>query len=68
MHVYVGRAHQRAERSGICRKSIFSIEKGLTSLGEYLNVLKVSGREKNILKLAKDSEMGRKLKDEELVI
>ncbi|WP_339881210.1 hypothetical protein [uncultured Algoriphagus sp.] len=56
MHVYEGSTHKRAEKNGISRKTIFSIEKGLKIFGECLNVLKVSGREKNILKLAKDSE------------
>ncbi|PRY85130.1 DNA-binding XRE family transcriptional regulator [Mongoliibacter ruber] len=54
---------QLAERTGINRRTIYSIEKGSPSnrIGYYLNVLKVLGLEKDILKLAKDDEPGRKL-------
>jgi transcriptional regulator with XRE-family HTH domain len=58
-------ADQVAERTGISRRTIYSIEKGSStvSIGYYLNVLKVLGLEKDILKLAKDDELGRKLQD-----
>ena len=58
-----------AERTGISRRSIYSIEKGSSniSIGYYLNVLKALGLEKDILKLASDAELGRKLQDAGLV-
>lgn len=62
-------ADQLAERSGISRRTIYSIEKGSpsVSIGYYLNVLKVLGLETDILKLAKDDELGRKLQDAGLI-
>lgn len=62
-------ADQIAERTGISRRTIYSIEKGSpgVSIGNYLNVLKVFGLEKDILLLAKDDELGRKLQDAGLV-
>ncbi|MFN3999872.1 helix-turn-helix domain-containing protein [Algoriphagus sp.] len=62
-------ADQLAERTGISRRTIYSIEKGSSgvSIGYYLNVLKVLGLEKDILLLAKDDELGRKLQDAGLV-
>lgn len=62
-------ADQVAERTGISRRTIYSIEKGSStvSIGYYLNVLKVLGLEKDILKLAKDDELGRKLQDAGLI-
>lgn len=54
---------QLTEWTGISCSNIYSIEKGSPSnrIGYYLNVLKVLGLEKDILKLAKDDELGRKL-------
>ncbi|MCC5931555.1 MAG: helix-turn-helix transcriptional regulator [Cyclobacteriaceae bacterium] len=62
-------ADQVAERTGISRRTIYSIEKGSStvSIGYYLNVLKVLGLEKDILKLAKDDDLGRKLQDAGLI-
>ncbi len=62
-------ADQLAERTGISRRTIYSIEKGSSSvsIGYYLNVLKVLGLEKDILKLASDDELGRKLQDAGMV-
>ncbi|MEQ8715818.1 MAG: helix-turn-helix transcriptional regulator [Cyclobacteriaceae bacterium] len=54
-----------AERAGISRPTLSSIEKGhsTVSIGNYLNVLKVLGLEKDFLMVAKDDELGRKLQD-----
>lgn len=54
-----------AERAGIGRNTLISIEQGKPSvgIGHYLNVLKVLGLEKDFLLLAKDDELGRKLQD-----
>jgi len=54
-----------AERAGIGRNTLISIEQGKpsVSIGHYLNVLKVLGLEKDFLLLAKDDELGRKLQD-----
>lgn len=54
-----------AERAGIGRNTLISIEKGKASvgIGHYLNVLKVLGLEQDFLLLAKDDVLGRKLQD-----
>lgn len=54
-----------AERAGIGRNTLISIEQGKPSvgIGHYLNVLKVLGLEKDFLLIAKDDELGRKLQD-----
>jgi transcriptional regulator with XRE-family HTH domain len=56
---------QVAERANISRPTLLAIEKGLpsVSIGSYLLVLSVLGLEKDILKVAKDDELGRKLQD-----
>ncbi|MEB2774630.1 helix-turn-helix transcriptional regulator [Algoriphagus sp. D3-2-R+10] len=62
-------ADQLAERTGISRRTIYSIEKGSpsVSIGYYLNVLRVLGLESDILNLAKDDKLGRKLQDAGLI-
>lgn len=59
---------QVAERANISRPTLTSIEKGSpsVSLGHYLVVLQVLGLEKDLLSVAKDDELGRKLQDANL--
>mgnify|MGYP001028953677 CR=1 FL=1 len=58
-----------AERAGIGRNTLISIEQGKpsVSIGHYLNVLKVLGLENDFLSLAKDDTLGKKLQDAELI-
>ena len=54
-----------AERANISRSTLWKIEKGnpTVSMGTYLQVLFVLGLESDILQLAKDDVLGRKLQD-----
>ena len=63
-------SQQVAERAGISRTTLVSIEKGYAgvSIGYYLNVLRVLGLENDILLIARDDELGRKLQDANLVV
>ncbi|MFL0162802.1 helix-turn-helix domain-containing protein [Aquirufa salirivi] len=63
-------AAQVAERAGISRPTLVSIEKGVetVSLGSYLMVLQVFGLEKDFLLIAKDDILGQKLQDAKLVV
>lgn len=58
-----------AERAGISRATLVNVEKGLPSvaMGIYISVLNALGLEKDILLVAKDDELGRKLQDLQLV-
>ena len=60
---------QVAERAGIARSTLYLIEKGYTSVafGAYLNVLRVLGLQNDVLQLAADDDLGRKLQDLELL-
>ena len=60
---------QVAERADITRATLVKIEKGTPSVafGAYFNVLRVLGLEKDVLKLASDDELGRKLQDLDLL-
>ena len=61
---------QVAERANISRPTLLSIEKGSpnVSIGAYIKVLFVLGLEKDILKIAKDDSLGRKLQDAKLTV
>ncbi len=61
---------QVAERANITRPTLLSIEKGSESvgLGLYFQVLMVLGLEKDLLSVAKDDILGRKLQDARLII
>jgi len=59
---------QVAERSGISRSTLISIEKGKAgvAIGNYIQVLFVLGLEKDLLKIAEDDVLGKKLQDAQL--
>jgi transcriptional regulator with XRE-family HTH domain len=61
--------NQVAERAGIARSTLYLVEKGDAgvSFGAYFNVLRVLGLQEDVLKLAADDELGRKLQDMELL-
>jgi transcriptional regulator with XRE-family HTH domain len=61
-------AEKVAERANISRPTLLSIEKGSesVSMGLYLQVLVVLGLESDLLLIAKDDELGRKLQDAQL--
>jgi transcriptional regulator with XRE-family HTH domain len=58
-------AEQVSERAGISRPTLTSIEKGSStvSLGAYVSVLHILGLQEDILLLAQDDVLGRKLQD-----
>ncbi|MFA9187584.1 helix-turn-helix domain-containing protein [Flavobacterium magnesitis] len=60
---------QVAERADISRSTLHLIESGKPSvtMGAYFNVLRVLGLQDDILKLAADDILGRKLQDIELL-
>ena len=61
-------AEQVAERAGISRSTLWQVENGFpgTSFGIYAQVLHVLGLENDLLSIAKDDELGRKLQDADL--
>jgi transcriptional regulator with XRE-family HTH domain len=63
-------AEQVSERAGISRSTLYYIEKGYegVSIGHYLNVLRVYGLEKDLLSVAQDDTLGRKLQDAKLTV
>jgi transcriptional regulator with XRE-family HTH domain len=62
-------AQQVAERAGITRTTLWQIEKGASrvSMGAYAQVLFILGMEQDLLKLATDDDLGRRLQDAQLV-
>ncbi|GAC1420282.1 MAG: hypothetical protein NVS1B13_13730 [Flavisolibacter sp.] len=63
-------AVQVAERANISRPTLLSIEKGsnAVTMNSYLQVLFVLGLEKDLLKVAEDDKLGRKLQDAGLIV
>jgi transcriptional regulator with XRE-family HTH domain len=63
-------ATQVSERSNISRKTLYEIERGSesVSIGNYLQVLLILGLENDLLEVAKDDELGRKIQDSGLII
>lgn len=63
-------AEQVAERSNISRKTLWAVETGLpgVAIGTYAKVLFVLGLEKDLLTVAEDDTLGRKLQDADLVV
>ncbi len=62
-------AEQVAERAGISRRTLVSVEKGLPSvaMGIYMQVLFVLGLSDDMAKVARDDKLGRKLQDIKLM-
>lgn len=63
-------AEQVAERSNISRKTLWAVETGSpgVAIGTYAQVLFVLGLEKNLMKVAEDDKLGRKIQDADLVV
>lgn len=63
-------AEQLAERANISRKTLWAVETGSpgVAIGTYAKVLFVLGLEKDLLKVAEDDMLGRKLQDADLVV
>lgn len=63
-------SEQIAERAGIARNTLIKIERGDegVSMGAYFRVLISLGLAEDILQLAKDDVLGRKLQDAKLEV
>lgn len=63
-------AVQVSERANISRSTLLSIENGAptVSMGYYLKVLMVLGLERDLMNVAKDDILGRKLQDANLTV
>lgn len=63
-------AEQVAERANISRPTLLSVEKGSpgVAINSYVQVLFVLGLEKDLLKVAEDDKLGRKLQDAGLIV
>ncbi len=60
---------QIAERAGVSRATVWAVEKGAPSaaMGIYIQILFVLGLDTDLLQVAADDELGRKLQDAELL-
>jgi transcriptional regulator with XRE-family HTH domain len=63
-------AEQVAERADISRPTLVSIEKGRpnVTIGAYVKVLSVLGLENDIMEVAKDDKLGRRLQDAKILV
>ncbi len=63
-------AEQVSERAGIARSTLWLIEKGTptVAMGTYMQVLFILGLEKDLLSMAADDKLGRKLQDANLTV
>ena len=63
-------AEQVAERANISRSTLWQIEKGTptVTMGAYIQVLFVLGLEQDLLQVANDDILGRKLQDAQLQV
>jgi transcriptional regulator with XRE-family HTH domain len=63
-------AEQVAERAGIGRSTLVKVEKGDqgVAIGTYLKVLFVLGLDADLLKVAEDDILGRRLQDAKLTV
>jgi transcriptional regulator with XRE-family HTH domain len=63
-------AQQVSERANITRMTLLAIEKGTggVAIGNYAQVLFTLGFEKDLLKLASEDPLGKKLQDAKLLI
>ena len=63
-------SEQVAERAGISRNTLIKIEKGyeVLAIGYYFRVLVVLGLDKDLILIAKDDELGRRLQDAKLTV
>jgi transcriptional regulator with XRE-family HTH domain len=63
-------SEQVAERADISRPTLVSIEKGNpnVTIGAYVKVLSVLGLENDIMEVAKDDKLGRRLQDAKLIV
>jgi transcriptional regulator with XRE-family HTH domain len=61
---------QVAERAGINRTTLWNIERGMltVSIGAYCQVLFVLGLAEDLLKVASDDKLGRRLQDAGLLV
>lgn len=63
-------SEQVSKRANISRPTLLAIEKGMpgVAIGSYAQVLFVLNLEKDLLKVAEDDILGRKLQDADLVV
>lgn len=63
-------AEQVAERAGINRTTLWNVEKGMptVTIGAYCQVLLVLGLLEDLLKVAADDELGRRLQDADIIV